>query len=75
MLSAIADARTRGDVVAGAARALTNGFDLAFGVGAVFALAGALVAVLLLRRPPSSSALEAAPTGSLTSEDVEVLAA
>ena len=49
ILSTIADAQTRADASAGAAHALTNGFDLAFAVGACFTLAGAALAGLKLR--------------------------
>jgi EmrB/QacA subfamily drug resistance transporter len=56
VLSTIADARTRADAAAGAARALTSGFDVAFAVGAAFTLAGALVAILLLRHPSEQPA-------------------
>jgi EmrB/QacA subfamily drug resistance transporter len=49
VLSTIANARTSGELGVSATRALTDGFDLAFGVGALLCLAGALVAALLLR--------------------------
>jgi EmrB/QacA subfamily drug resistance transporter len=49
VLSTIAAAHTRGEASLGAARALSDGFDLAFVVGALFALAGAAVAATLLR--------------------------
>ena len=49
ILSTIADAQTRADASAGRASALTSGFDLAFGVGAAFLLAGAVLAALRLR--------------------------
>jgi MFS family permease len=49
ILSTIAAGRTRGDAAAGAAHALTSGFDLAFGVGAAFTLAGAVLAATRLR--------------------------
>jgi EmrB/QacA subfamily drug resistance transporter len=55
VLSAIADAHSHSEVAAGAARALTDGFDLAFAVGAVFTLAGAVAAAVLLRRPDRAS--------------------
>jgi hypothetical protein len=54
VLSTIADAQTRGEGSVSAARALTDGFDLAFAVGAVFCVLGALVAGLFLRRAPSA---------------------
>jgi EmrB/QacA subfamily drug resistance transporter len=53
ILSTIADAQTRGQVAAGAPRALTDGFDLAFAVGAALCVVGALTAASLLRRQPA----------------------
>jgi EmrB/QacA subfamily drug resistance transporter len=55
VLSTIADAHTRAQAGIGAAHALTDGFDLAFVVGAGFTLAGALIAGLLLRSPARRS--------------------
>jgi EmrB/QacA subfamily drug resistance transporter len=52
VLSTIADARTRAEVGLGEAHALTEGFALAFGVGALLCVAGATVAALLLRSQP-----------------------
>jgi EmrB/QacA subfamily drug resistance transporter len=49
ILSTIAASQTHADAAAGAAKALTNGFDLAFGVGAAFTLAGAALAATRLR--------------------------
>jgi EmrB/QacA subfamily drug resistance transporter len=74
VLSTIADARTRHDVAAGAAHALTNGFDLAFAVGTVFTLLGALVAALMLRQPNSGSVVPV-PVRTVEGEESEVLAA
>jgi EmrB/QacA subfamily drug resistance transporter len=71
VLSTIADARTSGELGVSAARALTDGFDLAFGVGALLCLAGAIVAGLLLR-PQASLTVVAAPTEA---DEREVLAA
>jgi hypothetical protein len=53
VLSTIADAHTRVQASSGVspAQALTDGFDLAFGVGAAFSLVGAVVAALMLRNP------------------------
>jgi MFS family permease len=48
VLSTIADGRAHGAATAGA-RALTDGFDLAFGVGALLCLAGATLAATMLR--------------------------
>jgi EmrB/QacA subfamily drug resistance transporter len=74
VLSTIADAQTRGDAAAGAAHALTDGFDLAFGVGAVLTLVGALVAALLLRRGASGSVVPV-PVRPVDGEEREALAA
>jgi predicted MFS family arabinose efflux permease len=69
ILSTIADARTSGAVGVSAARALTDGFDLAFGVGALLCLAGAIVAALLLR-PRAGLTVVAAPAETEESEAV-----
>jgi ABC-type enterobactin transport system permease subunit len=71
VLSTIADARTSGALGVSAERALTNGFDLAFGVGALLCLAGAIFAALLLR-PQASPTVVAAPAEE---DEPEVLAA
>jgi EmrB/QacA subfamily drug resistance transporter len=71
VLSTIADARTSGELGVSAARALTDGFDLAFGVGALLCLAGAIVAALLLRTQPSLTVV-AAPAEA---DEPEILAA
>ena len=55
VLSTIADARTRAEDGLGAAHALTDGFALAFGVGAALCVAGAAVAALLLRPRPGAA--------------------
>ena len=76
ILSTIADSRTRADASAGVAHALTNGFDLAFGVGAVFALSGAVVAALWLRNPaPTGEVAEVSPETKAEIEESEALAA
>jgi hypothetical protein len=75
VLSTIADAQTRGNAAAGAARALTDGFDLAFGVGAAFALLGAVVAALLLRRPPPQGSVVSVPSRPTDKAESEALAA
>ncbi len=49
ILSTIASTQTRGDVGVGAARALTDGFDLAFAIASVFALTAVVIAVTKLR--------------------------
>jgi EmrB/QacA subfamily drug resistance transporter len=61
VLSTIAAAHTRAEVGAPVLRALTDGFGLAFSVGALFCVAGAVAAVVLLRgpRPPQAEPVEA----------------
>jgi EmrB/QacA subfamily drug resistance transporter len=59
VLSTIASGQTRADASAGAVRALTDGFDLAFTVAIGLALAGAAIAAVALR--PRSEAAEARP--------------
>ena len=56
VLSTIASAHTRSEAGVSAARALTDGFALAFGVGALLCLAGAVLAGLWLREPRERSA-------------------
>jgi EmrB/QacA subfamily drug resistance transporter len=67
VLSTIAAAHTRADTGVAAARALTDGFGLAFAVGAGLSAAGALAAALLLRAPgaqaPSPLRVEREPEG------------
>jgi len=76
ILSTIADSRTRADASAGFAHALTNGFDLAFGVGAVFALVGAVVAGVWLRNPaPTAERVEVSAETKAEIEESEALAA
>ena len=52
VLSTIASSDERTHLAAGAAHAMTDGFDLAMGVGALFCAAGALVAGFALRSTP-----------------------
>jgi EmrB/QacA subfamily drug resistance transporter len=76
ILSTIADAQTRAQASSGFAHALTSGFDLAFGVGAAFALAGAIVAGLWLRNPASGGEPVEVPIGTKVEiEESEALAA
>jgi EmrB/QacA subfamily drug resistance transporter len=75
VLSTIADAKTRADASAGAAHALTSGFDVAFGVGAAFALAGAVLAGLKLRNPTRGEVIEVSPETIADVEGGEALAA
>jgi EmrB/QacA subfamily drug resistance transporter len=49
ILSTIADAQTRASASAGALHAATDGFSLAFTIGALFTLTGAIAAFTLLR--------------------------
>jgi EmrB/QacA subfamily drug resistance transporter len=59
VLSTIAASQTHHELAAGtsAASALTDGFQLQFGVGAAFCLAGAIAAVLMLRSRASVAPL------------------
>ncbi len=75
ILSTIADAQTRADASSGFAHALTNGFDLAFLVGAGFSLAGAIVAARWLRNPTSAEVIEVSPEIEAEIEEGEALAA
>jgi EmrB/QacA subfamily drug resistance transporter len=50
VLSTIADNKTHSEVGVGNLQALTDGFSLAFSVGAMFCLAGAVIAAVLLPR-------------------------
>jgi fucose permease len=61
VLSTIAASHTRGDVGVSAARALTDGFGVAFSIAAAFLLAGAAVALLFLKSPASAGEAAAAP--------------
>ncbi len=62
VLSTIAATETKGQLGLGAARSLTDGFDLAFTVGAGFALvAAAIAAVALGARKPVGPEVQAAP--------------
>jgi EmrB/QacA subfamily drug resistance transporter len=60
VLSTLAANHTHAEVDSGtsAARALTDGFQLQFGVGAIFCLVGAVAAVVLLRPERSETAPE-----------------
>jgi EmrB/QacA subfamily drug resistance transporter len=76
ILSTIADSRTRADAASGFAHALSSGFDLAFLVGAAFALAGALIAGLRLRNPvPGAEVVTVSPQLEAEIEESEALAA
>jgi hypothetical protein len=55
ILSTIAATQTRADAGAAATHALTSGFDLAFGVGAAFTLAGATLAAARLRKADAAA--------------------
>ncbi len=55
VLSTIAASHTRGEVGIPAARALTDGFGVAFLIAAVFLLAGAAVALVFLRAPAAAA--------------------
>jgi EmrB/QacA subfamily drug resistance transporter len=73
VLSTIAASHTRADIGASAAHALTDGFDLAFAVGAGFTAAGAAVAAAFLRRR-AAVAVAPAPARS-GADEPEALAA
>jgi EmrB/QacA subfamily drug resistance transporter len=62
VLTTLAASHTRSEISSGTspATALTDGFQLQFGVGAAFCLAGAIAAVVMLR-PQRSAAPAAAP--------------
>jgi predicted MFS family arabinose efflux permease len=76
ILSTIAAGQTRGDAAAGAAHALTSGFDLAFGVGAAFTLVGAALAATRLRGAEAGATQVELPARTLAEvEDGESLAA
>jgi hypothetical protein len=72
ILSTLAAGRTRAEVGAGAARALTDGFDRAFVVGTGFALVAVLVAVVSLR--PGLEKLAAEPVPIAEAEASEAAA-
>jgi hypothetical protein len=74
ILSTLAASETHATLGAGSAQALTNGFGLAFRVGALFCVAGALLAALQLREAPSPDLVEA-PQNEGELEDSEPLAA
>jgi hypothetical protein len=73
VLSTIATTQERASASAGSLQALTDGFGLAFEVGAAFTIAAALVALLGLRPAQSLAAVPAQMAGE-RSED-EALAA
>jgi hypothetical protein len=69
VLSTLADAQTRSRATLGVAHALTDGFDLAFAVGAALTLLGALLAMLLLRQPAREPVLAPLPLRATDRED------
>jgi EmrB/QacA subfamily drug resistance transporter len=77
ILSTIASGRTRGEAGIAGARALTDGFDLAFTVAIGFALAGALVAAYALR--PANEAADVValrePAEAIEAENRQAIAA
>ena len=63
------------DARGGAAHALTSGFDLAFGVGAAFTLAGATLAATRLRKADAAAPEVELPARTLAeAEEGESLA-
>jgi EmrB/QacA subfamily drug resistance transporter len=77
VLSTIAAAHTRSETAVSAGRALSDGFDLAFVVGALFALAGAVAAATLLRTRTQAVEPAALEVSSLEqpADEPDVLAA
>ncbi len=76
VLSTIADSQTRADAAAGTAHALTNGFDLAFAVGAGISLTGAALAGFRLTNPKPEQLAALDPAESEAAiEEGEALAA
>src|SRR5204863_1769906 len=59
ILSTVAASESHASVSAGSAQALTNGFGLAFRVGALFCVVGALLAIFQLRDAPKPDIVEA----------------
>ena len=74
ILSTIASTQTRGDLGVGAARALTNGFDLAFAVAGAFALTAVLIAVTKLRSRTTTDEV-ASPEVSVEVDERQALVA
>lgn len=81
VLSTIADSVSRGSIGAGPAQAMTDGFGVAFTVGAGLCLAGALIAGWLLRpvvaggRRPQAVEADEFDAASADTEERELLAA
>ena len=73
ILSTLAASETRASVGVSSAQALTDGFGLAFRVGALFCVAGALLAIFQLRAAAEPEVVEAAHEEEL--EESEALAA
>ena len=73
ILSTLAASETRASLSVGSTQALTDGFGLAFRVGALFCVAGALLALFQLRAAPKPDVVEAPGEGEL--EESEPLAA
>jgi sugar phosphate permease len=71
VLSTIAASQTRGDVGTAAARALTDGFDLAFVVAAVFCVAAGLIALIALRSPAQAERAPALDDERFELEELE----
>ncbi len=72
VLSTIADAHTRATLGVSAAQALTDGFGLAFRVGALFCIAGAAAAALLLRSAKRAPAAASVPTQAPAAQAAEL---
>jgi hypothetical protein len=66
VLSTIAASQTRSELGVGVARALTDGFGVAFSIAALFLAAGAVVAFVFLKPVAAVAAEEAAATSTAT---------
>jgi EmrB/QacA subfamily drug resistance transporter len=75
VLSTIAASQTRGDAGIAAARALTDGFDRAFTVAAMFCLAAAAIAAIALRSPAREELAPELSDEALAVDEREAIAA
>jgi Na+/melibiose symporter-like transporter len=76
VLSTIATSEARGGLSAvGSAAAITHGYDVALGVGAVLCLAGAAIAAMLLRPRASAEIPDAAEGAAVDPDQADLLAA
>jgi EmrB/QacA subfamily drug resistance transporter len=75
ILSTIAASQTHGEVGVGAARALSDGFDLAFTVAAAFSLVAAVIALTALRSPARAELAPEVGNERFEAEEREAIAA